>query len=180
MRTPIYSQKQPGVGELSYGLRKTADVGCGWVAAYNAMVLLGRNPRRDKLRRYFLWHGAMLFGVMGTILPAPGLYFRKLGYTVKFIGWRRRFDQAIRDADVAIVWYRWRNGTKFGAHFITVQWDGREFVGYNNYANSQGSEHLGLVFLPFWVKRDTNFQWSQPSCEKNKKSACITPRDVLS
>lgn len=150
----IYAQNQPGIGELPYGLRSTAQVGCGWVAAYNTLVLLGYHPSHRKLRRYFLWHGAVLFGLMGTILPAPGLYLQRLGHEVKFSAWRGGFDSAIRKADAAIVWYRWRKGAKFGAHFITVRWNGQEFIAYNLYSNSRGPEALGSSFSDFLRKKN--------------------------
>ena len=36
-----------------YGLRSSAEVGCGWIATYNALKILGCTTDIDELIRYF-------------------------------------------------------------------------------------------------------------------------------
>ena len=37
----IYNQNDIPKGQYRYGLRSSASVGCGWIATYNALTLMG-------------------------------------------------------------------------------------------------------------------------------------------
>ena len=49
-----------------YGLRPSAQTGCGWIATYNALKILGRTTDIDALIRYFEWQLPLIHGNFGT------------------------------------------------------------------------------------------------------------------
>ena len=51
----IYNQKQIPKDQHRYGFRSSAATGCGWIATYNALQLMGYRTEIDKLIRYYEW-----------------------------------------------------------------------------------------------------------------------------
>lgn len=143
MNDLIYNQRDIPKNEHRYGLRASADVGCGWIAAYNALRLLGYKTDIDKLIRYYEWQLPLIHGNAGTSFWGPAVCFQKWGFPVKIILDRKRFDEAAKGADVCILFYRWRKKVKLGAHFVALHHTGKGFVGYNTYRNSTGPDEYG-------------------------------------
>ena len=49
----IYNQHDIPKEQYRYGLRASADVGCGWVATWNALQILGYKTDIPALIRYY-------------------------------------------------------------------------------------------------------------------------------
>ncbi|MGN0998835.1 MAG: hypothetical protein ACI4PO_04715 [Faecousia sp.] len=143
MKELIYNQRDIPKEEHRYGLRASADVGCGWVATYNALALLGYKTNIDQLIRYYEWQLPLIHGNAGTSFWGPAVCFRQWGFPVEVVVNRRRFDETARAADVCILFYRWRDKYKLGAHFVALHHTDRGFVGYNTYRNSTGPDAYG-------------------------------------
>lgn len=126
-----------------YGLRASADVGCGWIATYNALKLLGCTTDIDELIRWFTWQFPLVHGNLGTAFWAPAQCFRKWGFSVKLVYDRKRFDEAAKAADACIVFYHWAKKRAVGAHFVALHATGEGFVGYNTFRNSTGPDFWG-------------------------------------
>ena len=120
--------------------------GCGWVAAYNALILL-QNPQHpaDIVKHYETGSGTVLGGVLGTYPHAIEGYFNDLGYNVGHVLFPQLtmdIDNAIKAADVAILAYAHTSA----AHYITIEFreeDGM-FVVYNDGSARSRSRLLGL------------------------------------
>ena len=67
----IYNQHDIPKEQYRYGLRASADVGCGWVATWNALQVLGYKTDIPALIRYYEWQ-LLLLGACG-VLPEVGL-----------------------------------------------------------------------------------------------------------
>ena len=74
MKDLIYNQQT--CREIPYGLRSSAQVGCGWIATWNALKLLGYTTDREALVRYFTWMLPVIHGNLGTAFWAPERCFR--------------------------------------------------------------------------------------------------------
>lgn len=143
MNDLIYNQRDIPKNEHRYGLRASADVGCGWIAAYNALRLLGYKTDIDQLIRYYEWQLPLIHGNAGTSFWGPAVCFQKWGFPVKIVLDRKRFDEAAKDADVCVLFYHWRKKVKLGAHFVALHHTDKGFVGYNTYRNSTGPDGYG-------------------------------------
>lgn len=111
----IYNQHDIPKERYRYGLRASADVGCGWVATWNALQILGYKTDIPALIRYYEWQLPLIHGNTGTSFWGPAVCFRKWGFPVKIVVDTKRFDEAAKSADACILFYHWRNKYRFGA-----------------------------------------------------------------
>ena len=139
-----------------YGLRSSAAVGCGWIATYNVLRLLGYKADPEALIRYYEHQLPLLHGNTGTSFWGPAEYFHRFGFGVKVLANPKEYDQAVREADAAILFYHWREKWKLGAHFVALHHTKEGFVGYNTFRNSTGPDRYGDSVEAF-VKRRKYF-----------------------
>ena len=149
----IYNQNHIPKNEYRYGFRASADTGCGWVATHNALHLMGRKTDLKALIRYYEWQLPLIHGNAGTSFWGPAVCLQKMGFSVDIILDRKKFDPAAKDADVCILFYRWREKWKLGAHFAALQYQNGTFTGYNTYRNSTGPDHYGESLEGFLRQR---------------------------
>ncbi len=139
----IYNQRQIPKDKWRYGLRSSAATGCGWIATYNALQLMGYQTDIEELIRYYEWQLPLIHGNAGTSFWGPAVCFRNWNFPVKICVHRQQFDALARRSDVCILFYHWRKGCKVGAHFIALTAGPGGYTGYNTYRNSTGPDHLG-------------------------------------
>lgn len=139
----IYCQKDIPKDKWRYGLRSSAATGCGWIATYNALRLLGYKPRREGLIKHYEKMLPVVHGNMGTFVYAPAVFFHRRGFKVNTTRNRKKFDRLAKQSDMCILYFWWKKGFKLGAHFVAVQHTGKGFVGYNTYRKSKGPDFYG-------------------------------------
>lgn len=149
----IYDQTKIPKDQWRYGLRSSAAAGCGWIAAYNALGLMGYRASPEGLIRYFLRQLPLIHGTFGTSIWGPALYFRKWGFPVKMTARRSRFDAIARESDVCILFYHWRRGWRIGAHFVALRHTPEGFEGYNTFRGSAGADDYGPSLDAFLRKK---------------------------
>ena len=145
----IYNQRDIPKEQYRYGFRASAHTGCGWIATNNALHLLGCKTDIEALIRYYEWQLPLIHGNAGTSFWGPAVCFRKWGYPVKLCMDRNQFDRVAREADVCILFYRWHNNARLGAHFVALHHTETGFVGYNTYRNSTGPDCYGSSLEEF-------------------------------
>ena len=149
----IYNQREIPKEQWRYGFRSSAAVGCGWIATYNALRLLGHPAEPEELIRDFERQLPLIHGNTGTAIWGPALYFKQRGFPVKTEVKLSRFDTLGKTSDVCLLFYWWRNGWKLGAHFVCLQYRDGKFWGYNTYRNSTGPDPYGESLAAFLKKR---------------------------
>lgn len=153
MKDLIYCQRDIPREQWRYGFRSSAATGCGWIATYNALRLMGYTVEPEALIRCFQRQLPLIHGNAGTSFWGPAERLRRWGFPVKMIPDPRRFDDAARDSDVCILFYRWRRGWKLGAHFVALEYRQGRFRGYNTYRNSTGPDDYGESLREFLKKK---------------------------
>ena len=148
----IYNQTKIPKEKWRYGLRTSAATGCGWIATYNALRLMGYRPKPEELIRYYERQLPLIHGNGGTTIQGPAFFFRHHGFPVQTLSVTERFDEVAKNADVCILFYYWRKKFKIGAHFVTVQYQDGKFTGYNTYRNSEGPDDYGTS-LQSYIKK---------------------------
>lgn len=156
MAEPIVNQTRIPPEQWRYGLRASAKTGCGWIALYNALLLLGEQPEPEDLIRALEKQLPLIHGNAGTTCLGPALLLKKWGYPVTISSDVSRFDGLARQADAAILFYYWRRGLRIGAHFVALQATPQGFVGYNTYTTSASPDSYGTS-LPKYLKRQGYF-----------------------
>ena len=139
----IYNQRQIPRDKWRYGLRSSAATGCGWIATWNALQLLGCKTDIDELIRYYEWQLPLIHGNAGTSFWGPAACFKHWGFPVEVCADRRKFDALAGRSDVCILFYHWHRGCRLGAHFIALHRTSDSFVSYNTYRSSTGPDSLG-------------------------------------
>ncbi len=150
----IYNQREIPREQWRYGLRSSAAVGCGWIATYNALRLLGCRTDVEKLIRYYEAQLPLIHGNAGTSFWGPAVCFRQWGFPVEMVVDRKKFDETAKAADVCILFYRWHKGWRLGAHFVALHHTDKGFVGYNTYCNSTGPDAYGESLEAFLKKQN--------------------------
>ena len=153
MKDMIYCQRAIPKGELRYGFRSSAATGCGWIATYNALRILGKRARKEDLIRYFERQLPLLHGNTGTAVWGPAAFFLHHGFQVRAEVRRSRFDALVEECPVCILFYYWRKGWKLGGHFVALHKTDRGIAGYNTYSNSTGPDLYGDSLEAFLKKR---------------------------
>ena len=149
----IYCQKDIPKEQWRYGLRTSAATGCGWIATYNALRLMGYRADPERLIKKYEWMLPIVHGNAGTAILAPALMFRRWGFPVRIISDPGKYDRAAKESDAVIVFYYWRKKWKLGAHFVTVHHKDGRFVGYNTYSNSKDPDDWTESIAGFLKKR---------------------------
>ena len=171
----IYNQTKIPKSRWRYGFRSSAATGCGWIAVYNGLRLMGYRVKPEGLIRYFERQLPLVHGNTGTSIWGPWVYFRKWGFPAKMSAHRREFDDLAKQADVCVVFYRWRRGYRLGAHFAALHHTEAGFLGYNTFKNSSGPDRWGSS-IPAFLKRHRYF-CPVLICIQDKKRKDI-PNDI--
>ena len=150
MRTLIDDQNRRPANQIRMGSVEGKNEGwyngCGWVATYNALILLGDPVHPAQIVRSFETSGgAVLGGVFGTYPKTIEAYLKDLGFDVNHTLFPRLsagIDDAIRASRVCILAYAHTSA----AHYITIEYreDIGKFVVYNDSLARVMSANLGL------------------------------------
>ena len=148
----IYNQHSIPKDQWRYGFRTTAATGCGWVATYNALRLMNYKANPESLIYFYEWQVPFVHGNLGTLALGPAQFFKQHGFPVETCSRSEEFDDLAKNADVCLLFYYWRSGIKFGAHFVALHHKDGCFLGYNTYKNSTGPDRYGLSLAEFIKK----------------------------
>jgi len=150
LRTPIDNQRLRPASDIRMGTNEGYNEGwyngCGWIAAYNAMIILGNPVHPAEIVRSFEENvGIVLGGVFGTYPNAIEDYLRGMGHEVKqtlFPQLSLNIDDVIKASKVSILAYLHTSA----AHYITIEYreDIDKFIVYNDGFARTRSESLGL------------------------------------
>jgi len=120
--------------------------GCGWIVAYNTLILLGSPQHPADIVRFFESIGGTVFGgVFGTYPNTIVAYLESLGYNVNhtlFPQLSMNIDEAIKASRVGIIAYV----HKSAAHYATIEYreDINKFIVYNDSFARTRSVDLGF------------------------------------
>lgn len=153
MNEPIYNQTRIPRYRWRYGLRASAAVGCGWIAVYNALHLMGYEAKPAALIRSFTRQLPILNGPLGTFFLQPALYLKKQGFPVTVSVRRKRFDALVKESRACVLFYYWRRRHRLGAHFVALQYRDGNVMGYNTFRNSTGPDNYGPSLTRFLRKQ---------------------------
>ena len=149
----IYNQRQIPKDQWRYGLRSSAATGCGWIATYNALRLLGYKADPEELIRYYEFHFPVINGNFGTFITEPVIFFRKKGFNVRTSVKLSEFDDIVKNSGACILFFFWMRKGRFGGHYVTVHYEDGRFIGYNTFSNSAGPDNYGKSLSEFIKKR---------------------------
>jgi len=148
--TPIDHQNRRPASDIRMGVNEGYNEGwyngCGWIATYNALLILGKPVHPAEIVRSFETNvGIVLGGVFGTYPNAIVDYLNYMGFAVNhtlFPQLSMNIDEVIKASKVSILAYAHTSA----AHYITVEYreDTDKFIVYNDSFARARSENLGF------------------------------------
>lgn len=138
---PINGQKLCEYANRRFGWRRFASNGCGVLAIYNALGLIGRAIPLEQIYRHFqAWYRPRFFGIRPIRIAQ---YLKKQNISFQTAQTPEQLDEFLKSGGVAVVSYWNRTftlmGTELpnvfrGAHFVTIGFDERYTI-YNRFSN---------------------------------------------
>ena len=120
----IYSQRHRDIAEMRFGLKPMWYNGCGIIAVYNALLLLGFQEDFRQITEYFERKGKMLWGLFGTKPWSIVRYFKKRGFGLRFC----RPKTAENGVYIIAVWNK-----RPGMHYMAIKKQVYGIQVYNGY-----------------------------------------------
>lgn len=129
---PINGQGLSPVKDMRYGVSNIAHGGCGVIAVYNALLLLGNPHRFHDVIAWGDQKAAAAFGLLGTLPWKAKHLFQRLGYTVTAVTDEALFDRHARDADVCLfTFWNQKGSIRQGMHTVCLQYRAGAIDVYN-------------------------------------------------
>jgi len=121
------------VGDFKMSNFTTGGNGCGWIAVYNAALVLDKFFYPADIILYFEKIGGFtLAGRLGTNPEAIQDFFRSQGFSTQMQYLPRNLDEAIKGSRVSILAYLHETGS----HYVAVRYDMGQFEVFNDHVSS--------------------------------------------
>lgn len=143
---PINGQGLPPVKDMRYGISDIARAGCGVIAVYNALLLLGNPHRFHDVIAWADQKAAAAFGLAGTLPWKARYLFQRLGYTVAAVTDEALFDRYAQHADACLFTYWNQKGSvRQGMHTVCLQYRSGAVDIYNLFNCCAGISHKSTL-----------------------------------
>ena len=135
----IYDQQADGIGDKKLGVSSVSHGGCGPIATYNALKIMGKaNVTFDDVLDYYHNNDLLLLGgLLGSSPYACIDYFQNNGYRVFATKDMGLYEELAVSADACILWccFDTRDFFGIGAHCVAFKQYTDYAVYYNAYSN---------------------------------------------
>ena len=136
LQFPLCGQRLGELSEIRIGLKKAAHCGCGAIAVYNAMSMIGKEPQLHDIVAAIEKRGLLFYGMFGTNPVAIGKYLTRQGIVWKRYKNAAQVEQEYEDGDAVICLYNWASKSGLGAHYVALGRENGVWKGYNVYSRS--------------------------------------------
>ena len=132
---PLNGQAMGDLKELRLGSCRFSHSGCGAIATFNAMSVLGLEPKMEDIVDFYEHNGLILNAAMGVNPSAVKKYLKSKGLQWKFYSKSKDWDACLGKDQIAILLYWWVNRKGCGAHYVSVERTDEGINVYNEYGN---------------------------------------------
>ncbi len=142
----IFTQHSGNASIARMGFYKGSYNGCGWIATYNACIMLGMSTHPAYIINYYEKNGMILAGTFGISAASIAQYFRSRGKKVTTnYNSKDKFslDLMLRNCKAGIICYKLSNGRM---HYIAAKWNKSRntYVVYNYKSTGNGDTYTSL------------------------------------
>ena len=142
----IDDQKNVDVAKIQMGVHTADYNGCGWIATYNIMHMLGKDMQPWEIVNYYeTVGGALIGGRFGVNPTAIEGFFNTQGIKTSTDYFPASVDELIKNSGMAIFNYVHNNG----AHYIAVEYDNGKFITYND---TKENTALAEASIDTWIQ----------------------------
>ena len=144
----IYDQNSGKAAQIWFGVRKDSSMGCGWVATYNALRMLGARIHPSQIVLEYESNCSVLIGKLGLPYNAIVNFFRIRKYRVTVSKNVKDFDKTAKKNKANIILYAHSSGP----HFVALYWNGSNYAGYNTFSGKTSATNWGNSIKGFLNK----------------------------
>lgn len=121
-----YIVDQNQLSDIRFGEGTSDNNGCGWIATYNALKMLGEDPDAAEIIKDLEQKGSLRRGTLGADPNYIGVYFRNKGYKVTYSYVEQDFEKIAGRADANIYMYLRPN---ISGHYVAFRPESRNVDG---------------------------------------------------
>ncbi|WP_306576091.1 RHS repeat-associated core domain-containing protein [Anaerotruncus massiliensis (ex Togo et al. 2019)] len=160
---PLITDQESGSAAVTrMGYREGSYNGCGWVATYNALRLLD-DPKEPAniILHYESTGGTVARGEMGVYPQAVESYFEDAGYDVTNAYFPKNLDEAMGDATVGILMYKYSGSMQM--HYVAIGRVDGQLQAYNDSADDP------FKSIDAWLKKHRRTAMSFMTIRKRER-----------
>ena len=134
-----FIEDQSSYTDMSYGIQKVSESGCGLIAAYNVIHYLTNKDDIDfpAIIQALENDGIILRGLFGTSMKAIDEYLQKQGFKTKSSCKKAEYDKIGQDYNAFVLTvYNSKDDIFQGMHFMAITKKDGKFYVHNNGRNS--------------------------------------------
>lgn len=135
LKFPLNGQSMGELKDMRIGSCAFSHSGCGAIATFNAMSMIGLEPRMEEIVDFYEHKGLILNARMGVNPSAVKRYLDANNLQWRFYSGKNDWDANWGDDRVAIVLYWWVNPKGCGAHYVAVERTDEGICVYNEFGN---------------------------------------------
>lgn len=135
LKFPLNGQGIGILKDMRIGSRNFASSGCGAIATFNALSMVGMNPDMVDIVDFYERKGLVFNAALGVNPAAVGKYLAKSGLNWKCCRGKQNWDACLSDGQAAIMLYFWVSPKGMGAHYVSMERCPNGIRVYNVYGN---------------------------------------------
>lgn len=135
IKFPLNGQGMGELKDMRIGSCTFAHSGCGAIATFNAMSMIGREPKIEEIVDFYEHNGLILNARMGVNPSGVKRYLKSRNVKWEFYSGKNDWDSKLSKEQVAIVLYWWVNRKGCGAHYIAMERTDEGICVYNEFGN---------------------------------------------
>lgn len=135
LKFPLNGQGMGDLKDMRIGSCNFAHSGCGAVATFNAMSMVGLEPKIEEIVDFYEHNGLILNARMGVNPTGVKKYLSTQNLQWKFYSKKTDWDACLGEDQVAILLYWWVSHKGCGAHYVSLERTEEGIRVYNVYGN---------------------------------------------
>ncbi len=134
---------QKNMENYKFGTFRLSYNGCGVIATYNILKLLGKEENLEDIIREYDIYGSNFFGLFGTNPLGVKRFFNRRGADVKFIFDKNKFENEAKKSKLSMFVY----ASLSGGHYLLIEYDEEAdtFLAINPWLETTGEEMINLT-----------------------------------
>ncbi len=135
LKFPLNGQSMGELKDMRIGSCNFSHSGCGAIATFNAMSMVGLEPKMEEIVDFYEHKGLILNARMGVNPSGVKRYLTSKNLQWKFYSGKTDWDACLGEKQVAILLYWWVGKKGCGAHYVAAERTEEGIRVYNVYGN---------------------------------------------
>lgn len=135
LKFPLNGQSMGDLKDMRIGSCDFAHSGCGAIATFNALSMVGRKPQMEEIVDFYERKGLVFNARFGVNPAGVKRFLSEQDLSWKLYSKKTDWDACLKENQVAILLYWWVGPKGCGAHYVSVEKINAGIRVYNVYGN---------------------------------------------